>query len=91
MDVRELFNAYKLQRKRKISEKEPEIEREQQPCFVSQHLTETAATTTASLLDESVKGDIAKETDEVIQLKVKYHIKRLRLSTRQVLNEKLKT
>lgn len=90
MDVRELFNAYKLQRKRKISEKEPEIEREQQPCFVSQHLTETAART-ASLLNESVKVDIAKETDEVIQLKVKYHIKRLRLSTRQVLNEKLKT
>ena len=81
MDVRQLFNAYKLQRKRKLSESEPEVKKREEPCYVSHHLTETAL---LCPLDETVQ--VAKETDEVIQLKVKYHVKRMRLSTRQLLS-----
>ena len=90
MDVRELFNAYKMKRKRKITETDAsdDVEREQ-PFYVSQHLTEKSMTTICPSLDKSVQvDDIVKETDEMIQLKINYHVKRLRLSTRQLLSVK---
>merc|ERR1712131_316461 len=82
---RELFAAYKL-RKRKISEME-EI-KEEMPLHVSHDIMFRPVEKMAETIDEKTTDTETEnlfEKEEIIRIKVQYHVKRLRMSTRKIL------
>merc|ERR1739838_362128 len=85
MDVRQLFAAYRL-RKRKISETE-EI-KDEMPLHVSHEMMIRPVKEMTETLEEKttdINTEDLFEKEEIIRIKVQYHVKRLRMSTRKIL------